>query len=443
MSVVVPLDAADADLALVGGKGASLARLAGAGLPVPPGFDVTTAAYWDFVAAAGLREPILAAVAAVDVDRPETARAASERIQRLFAESAVPVAVAEAICEAYAAMGAEVAVAVRSSATAEDLPEMSFAGQQDTFLNVRGGSAVVDAVRRCWASLWTARAIDYRLRNGVAADGVALAVVVQELVAADAAGVLFTRDPVTGGGADVVVNAAWGLGESIVGGQVTPDTYVVARGGGLRDQVVGDKAVMTVRADGGTREVAVSADRRGVAVLSPAEVGELAELGVRIEELYGRPMDVEWAVRGGRFWVVQARPITGLRERPVEVCNDSLAGDYLWTCANLGEAIPSVMTPCTWSLVEIFMSEAMSLSRLGPHRLSGNIGGRFYLNLSLTFAAGNALGLGELARGEIDREAFVRRWGHRCPDEFEVSVPRPAEDPEWIDRQLAGCGCGD
>lgn len=587
VSVVVPLDAADADLALVGGKGASLARLAGAGLPVPPGFDVTTVAYRDFVTAGGLQERILAAVAEVDPDRPETAQAASDRILRWFAESPVPEVIAEAVGKAYAEMGDEVAVAVRSSATAEDLPEMSFAGQQDTFLNIRGEAAVLDAVRRCWASLWTARAIDYRLRNGVAADEVALAVVVQELVPAEAAGVLFTRDPVTGAGEDVMVNAAWGLGESIVGGQVTPDTYVVSRDGQVRDQVVSDKAVMTVRTAEGTREQPVPADRRDVAVLSPAGAGELAGLGVRIEELYGRPMDVEWAARDGRFWVVQARPITGLRQRPVETWNDSLSGDYLWTCANLGEAIPSVMTPCTWSLVEIFMSEVMALSQVGPHRLSGNIGGRFYLNLSLTFAAGNALGLGslvratseqafgripedvevpplpmsrwrvvssalssalpflrrvavyqrrlpellaaapdrcarlheriaavgdagqlralwrsdvepllrdasrmlaagarldgaglvrirprllklvgeadanalltglstggdalaslgpvvglgELARGEIDRETFARRWGHRCPDEFEVSAPRPAEDPEWIDRQLAG-----
>ncbi|MEV0087697.1 PEP/pyruvate-binding domain-containing protein [Saccharopolyspora sp. NPDC050642] len=587
MSVVVPLDAADADLALVGGKGASLARLAGAGLPVPPGFDVTTVAYRDFAATAGLQERILAAVAEVDPDRPETAQAASEKIQQWFAESPVPAEIAEAVGAAYAGMGEDVPVAVRSSATAEDLPEMSFAGQQDTYLNIRGEAAVLDAVRRCWASLWTARAIDYRLRNGVAADEVALAVVVQELVPAEAAGVLFTRDPVTGAGEDVLVNAAWGLGESIVGGQVTPDTYVVARDGRVREQVVGDKAVMTVRTAEGTREEPVPEGRRDVPVLSPAEAGELAALAVRIEELYGRPMDVEWAARDGRFWVVQARPITGLRDRPVETWNDSLGGDYLWTCANLGEAIPSVMTPCTWSLVEIFMSETMALSRVGPHRLSGNIGGRFYLNLSLTFAVGNALGLGslvrsaseqafgripadvavpalpmsrwrvvrsalasalpflrrvaayqrrlpellasspdrcarlheriaaagdagelralwrsdvepllrdssrmlaagarldgaglvrirprllklvgeedanalltglsaggdalaslgpvmglgELARGEIDRDTFARSWGHRCPDEFEVSAPRPAEDPEWIDRQLAG-----
>ncbi|MEV0697903.1 PEP/pyruvate-binding domain-containing protein [Saccharopolyspora sp. NPDC050389] len=587
MSVVVPLDAVGADLALVGGKGASLARLAGAGLPVPPGFDVTTVAYRDFVAAGGLQERILAAVAEVDPDRPETAQAASDRIQRWFAESPVPAVIAEAVGEAYAGMGDEVPVAVRSSATAEDLPDMSFAGQQDTFLNIRGEAAVLDAVRRCWASLWTARAIDYRLRNGVAADDVALAVVVQELVPAEAAGVLFTRDPVTGAGEDVLVNAAWGLGESIVGGQVTPDTYVVARDGQVREQVVSDKAVMTVRTTEGTREEPVPAERRDVAVLSTAQAGELSALGVRIEELYGCPMDVEWAARDGRFWVVQARPITGLRDRPVETWNDSLGGDYLWTCANLGEAIPSVMTPCTWSLVEIFMSETMALSRVGPHRLSGNIGGRFYLNLSLTFAVGNALGLGslvrsaseqafgripedvkvpalpmsrwrvvrsaassalpflrrvaayqrrlpellasspdrcarlheriaavggaeelralwrsdvepllrdssrmlaagarldgaglvrirprllklvgeadanalltglsaggdalaslgpvmglgELARGDIDRETFARSWGHRCPDEFEVYAPRPAEDPEWIDRQLAG-----
>lgn len=294
--LVVPLDAAS-ELAAVGGKGASLARMARAGLPVPPGFSVTTAAYRDFVSSAALRARILDEVARVDPRRPDTAAAAAEQIRTWFLEHPVPAATPAAITAAYAGLGAEVAVAVRSSATAEDLPGLSV-GQQDTFLDIRGPDALLDAVRRCWASLWTARAIVYRLGHDVAAADVALAVVVQELVAAESAGVLFTRDPVTGSDA-IVVNASWGLGDAVVGGRVTPDSYVVERTtGGIRDQVVADKAVMTVRGPAGTVDVAVPPPRRRAAVLSRADAGELGRLGVRIEQLYGMPMDVEWARSG-------------------------------------------------------------------------------------------------------------------------------------------------
>lgn len=573
--LVLAFDDPAADLALTGGKGASLARLARAGLPVPGGFHVTTAAYRDFVSRNGLRDRILRAA-------EETAERAAKEIGDLFAEHSMPEAVAGAVRSSYAALDAgDAAVAVRSSATAEDLPEASFAGQQDTYLDVRGEGAVLDAVKRCWASLWTARAIEYRARNGVAHEEVALAVVVQLLVPADAAGILFTADPVTGAGDRVVVNAAWGLGEAVVGGRVTPDTYVIEKANGdIVEQRVGEKTVMTVRTPGGTREEPVPADRRDRAVLTPGEVAALAELGVRIEREYDAPQDVEWAVRDGRPFVLQARPIT-VPGRGIEEWNDSLAGDYLWTSGNIGEAIPSVMTPATWSLTQIFIAEAMAPNDLVP--VAANIGGRFYLNLGLSIgfadklglrptmehvfgrlpeeveipplpvpwwrtlpkavplvarrlrmilsyrkrfsemladaqrrceavhgqtaaattgpalaalwrdevdpllrdtsrllfvasrigglgplklrtrlqklvgeadtnallsglhsagdplaSMGPMLGLQQLARGEIDREAFARQWGHRSPDEFEVSVPRPAEDPEWIDRQLAG-----
>jgi pyruvate,water dikinase len=589
--LVLPLDDAAADLALAGGKGASLARLAVAGLPVPGGFHVTTEAYRRFVTHAGLREQLLAAVSNVVADDPATCEAAARRITPLFAQGATPEPVAEAIREAYAALDSgEAAVAVRSSATAEDLPELSFAGQQETYLNIQGEARVLDAVKRCWASLWTARAIGYRARHGIAPEDVALAVVVQRLVPADAAGILFTVNPLTGARDQVVINAAWGLGEAVVGGQVTPDTYVVDKASGeLVERHIHAKAVMTVRTPEGTHEEAVPDDQRTKAVLSPEQAAGLARLGVRIEELHQRPMDVEWALRDGRFFIVQARPITGLRapEQPLEEWNDSLHEDSLWTNGNLGEAIPDVMTPCTWSLVLRFMQGVMQASSLPNYRAYGNIGGRFYMRLSLaatlasmfglkkTFAEaipqvfgklpegveipllplsrwqvlrallptvvqvlrrvrantkrlpaffaeapsrcdtlrariqatssaaelattwrtdvepyflecchmleaaakqdsnalvlvrrnlkrlvgeadadvlltglhsgtsqlaslGPLVGLEQLSRGELDRDTFARKWGHRGPHEFEVSMPRPAEDPAWIDKQLAG-----
>ncbi|MGW0070387.1 PEP/pyruvate-binding domain-containing protein, partial [Streptosporangium sandarakinum] len=219
---VIPLSDAAADLATAGGKGASLARLARAGLPVPGGFCVTTGAYRDFVSRDGLHDEITRAVAGLPADR------AARRIAELFAGREVPAETAAEILAAHAKLGDDVPVAVRSSATAEDLPGMSFAGQQDTYLNVRA-DGLVAAVARCWASLWTERAIAYRTGQGVPHDDVALAVVVQELVPADAAGVMFTADPVTGARDRIVLNASWGLGEAVVGGLVTPDTVVVDR----------------------------------------------------------------------------------------------------------------------------------------------------------------------------------------------------------------------
>ncbi len=248
--------------------------------------------------------------------------------------------------------------AVRSSATAEDLPELSFAGQQDTYLNIHGEAMVLDAVKRCWASLWTARAIGYRTRHGIAQEDVSLAVAVQELVPADAAGIMFTANPLTGTRDQVLINAAWGLGEAIVGGLVTPDTVVVEKASGaITRQEITEKNVMTVRTPEGTHEEPVPADRRTQAVLSSAQAAELARIGVQIEDLNEQPMDIEWALYDGRLFIVKARPITTLRGQApaLEEWNDSLSGDSLWSCANVGEAVPDVMTPCTWSLIQVFL----------------------------------------------------------------------------------------
>jgi len=317
---ILPLSDASAGLSQVGGKGASLARLAAAGLPVPPGFQITTAAYRRFVVEHGLQEQILAAVSAATPDQPATLEEASGRIEQLFAQNAMPGDIAEAIRRAYAGLGAgDAPVAVRSSATAEDLPEMSFAGQQETYLNMRGEAMVLDAVKRCWASLWTARAIGYRARHNIAPQDVSLAVVVQVLVPADAAGILFTANPLTGARSQMLINAAWGLGEAIVGGHVTPDTVVVDKASGkVVERNIGKKDVMTVRTPDGTREEPVPSSRRNKAVLRPAQTAELARLGARIEDLYGRPMDIEWALHAGHISIVQARPITALPDPPLE-----------------------------------------------------------------------------------------------------------------------------
>src|SRR6266496_5377495 len=397
---VLALDDASARLSLVGGKGASLARMAAAGLPVPAGFHITTAAYRRFVAANELQRAILAAVAATKADDPATLEEAARQIGRLFAQSAMPDEIAEAIGLAYAALGGgDLPVAVRSSATAEDLPELSFAGQQETYLNMHGEAMVLDAVQRCWSSLWTARAIGYRARHHIAQEEVSLAVVVQELVAADASGIMFTANPLTGARDQVMINAAWGLGEAIVGGQVTPDTVVVEKAtGAITTQQITEKDVMTVRTQSGTHEEAVSAERRAQAVLSPAQAASLARIGVQIEGLYGQPMDIEWALHDGRISVVQARPITALPALPEPAAGPQVTRAAEWKLPNPKgsyirsgplELLPDPLSPLFATLGLLFWGRATGvlLKNLGmefPDELLITINGYGYYDFSFT-----------------------------------------------------------
>ncbi len=327
------LDDQRATLQQVGGKGAALTEMVRAGLPVPNGFHVTTAAYRDFVEANELAPAIHAALEAADPDQPASLETASRTIEALFLRGNIPPAIAEAIQSAYTALtvpaesgsdsakpkAGPLAVAVRSSATAEDLPDASFAGQQETFLNVEGAEAVLDAIKRCWASLWTARAIGYRARRDVGVADLSLAVVVQELIPAEAAGILFTANPVNGRRNEAVVNAAWGLGEAVVGGEVTPDSYTVDKETGeILERQIADKRARTVRVDGGTGTEPVTEGLRRAPVLDDALAAELVQLGVQIENLYGDPRDIEWALTDGDFAILQARPITALPEPMAE-----------------------------------------------------------------------------------------------------------------------------
>jgi pyruvate,water dikinase len=360
-SLLLKLDSPDATLERVGGKGASLARLAMAGLPVPPGFHLTTDAYRGFVDENHLAGSILSAAAQASADDPAAQASASAHIRSLFAQSAIPADIAALIHRAYAELGADdPPVAVRSSATAEDLPGMSFAGQQETYLNVRGAENVLEAVKGCWASLWTARALGYRARQGIPPADVALAVVVQELVPADVAGILFTAHPLTGARGQIVINAAWGLGEAIVGGLVTPDTFVVnTHTGVVESQEIADKAMMTVRAPEGTREEPVPADKRRQPALERRQVAELARLGAQIEQLYGQPMDVEWALCGGRVFILQARPITALPEPRVTLDWTLPRAQGRYIRSSIIELLPDPLSPLFATLALPLWSDAM------------------------------------------------------------------------------------
>ena len=313
-SFILPFQSRDVNLENAGGKGASLARLACSGYPVPGGFVVATAAYRAFVAENGLGE----AVARI-LEGGEGAKAgfeeASAEIRRRFDEGAMPSEIADAILAAYRALGAE-AVAVRSSATAEDLPDLSFAGQQDTFLNVVSEAALLKAVVCCWSSLWTGRAIAYRQRQGIAQEGLALAVVVQQMVQSEVSGVLFTANPLSGLRSQVVIDACYGLGEALVSGQVEPDHYVVdTLTGTIVEKCIGAKAfVVRGRGEGGTSPVVQEAS--AAQALADEDILALARLGRKAAEDYGFPQDIEFAQAGGKLYLLQSRPITSLFPTP-------------------------------------------------------------------------------------------------------------------------------
>jgi phosphohistidine swiveling domain-containing protein len=312
---ILPLDAPEASLEVAGGKGASLALLAARGLAVPAGFLVSTAGYRAYVAHNDLDRAIAAALAGLDARDPAALEAASAAIRDLFSTGAMPPDLATALRAAYKAFGAP-PVAVRSSATAEDLPELSFAGQQDTSLNVVGAEALRAAVIHCWSSLWTARALGYRARNGIPHQGLALAVVVQEMVPAEAAGVLFTANPLDGKRTEMVVEATLGLGEALVSGQVEPDHYrVEAASGRIVEKRLGAKALsIRARPGGGTEAQPEKAATRQA--LPDAAIAELVELGREVAGLFGAPQDVEWAWAGGQIHLLQSRPITSLFPLP-------------------------------------------------------------------------------------------------------------------------------
>lgn len=296
---IVPLTAVGRnDIPLVGGKGANLGELTAAGFPVPPGFVVTTDAYRTVLEEGGLSERL-----------PELLSDDGEALRGAITAHPLPDALARSITEAYRALGGP--VAVRSSATAEDLPGAAFAGQQDTYLGIIGADAVLDAVRACWASLWTERAIAYRHRLGIEPADVAIAVVVQSLVPADAAGVMFTADPVTGIRDHFVIDASPGLGESVVSGIVTPDHYVLDRDGRRLEWSAGNReVVISSDAAGGTVES--RGETSTEPLLQPETLTQLAGLGTGIAEHFGSPQDIEWAIAGGELRIVQARPITAL-----------------------------------------------------------------------------------------------------------------------------------
>ena len=302
------------DIPSVGGKGASLGEMFSIGLPVPKAFVVTAQAFRRFLSETGIEDRLFATMADLNVEDSSALEEASRKAKELVLSVGMAASLQKRIREAYRIMGSETIVAVRSSATAEDLPDASFAGQQETYLNIRGEKDLLEAVRHCWASLYGGRAIYYRAKQGFDDRTVNIAVVVQELVHSEKAGVMFTSHPVTGEPL-TIIEGSWGLGEAVVSGTVSPDKYVFdQRSGKVVDRLIAQKIQMIVP-DGrkGTRLTEVPGPQQASTLLTDEEVGKLAMFGRIAEQHYGVPQDLEWAIVGPEFFILQSRPITTIK----------------------------------------------------------------------------------------------------------------------------------
>ena len=334
-----------ADPSELGGKGANLVALKRAGFPVPDGFVVPVSSYRTFLDSASLRDKILRILGMTDLGDESDLSESSAKIKALIESSPLDPSLIEAIKSATSASGAPSLWAVRSSATAEDLPAASFAGQQDTYLKVRSDD-VADTVKKCWASFWNERAIAYRHNTGISQIDGGIAVIVQRMVDAKSSGVIFTCDPVSGRDDEIVIESSWGLGESIVSGMVTPDRFVIQRKSlKIKDRKVSTKPKATYLSGGSAVEV--SPDLQGSPSLSDKEIKALAEIGMRIEKLFNSPQDIEWSIEGGAIRILQSRAVTTV----------SRGGETLWTRAYGDEYWADVTSPLFFSWLGEWLSK--------------------------------------------------------------------------------------
>ena len=367
------------DLPLVGGKGANLGILTAQGIPVPDGFCVTTTAFNLFLQPF-LEHELYAKLKQVPAD-VEQVKVLGKQIRDYLQTLPLPEPVFAELKRRLAEYGLDQAYSVRSSATAEDLPEASFAGQQDTYLNVEGVAEIAEAVRNCFVSLYTDRAILYRVKNNFAHEEVKLSAVVQRMVLSEQSGILFTADPLTGHRYTVSIDASYGLGEALVGGLVTPDLYQVD----VRDwqvtktQVSEKKIAIYPLPGGGTEERELTGARVSSQVLSPAEIVELAKIGARIQDHYGVPQDIEWARVGSEFFILQARPITSLYPLgDIETPPESLR---IFMSFGHQQMMTDVLTPFSLSLFRTLMPLEKN-PETGESEVVLPVGGRMYADLS-------------------------------------------------------------
>lgn len=359
-SAVITLGAkGSTEISIAGGKGASLSRLVNGGFPVPGGFVVTTAAYTACLKANDLEKRIGEILAGIDYDDLDGLETETGKIRESIVGCTIPKDLASEILEAYGNLGDQSYVAVRSSGTAEDLEGASFAGQYDTYLDVRGEDALLNAVRRCWASMWTARVVAYRQSKGFGHTGIGIAVVVQIMVDPDVAGVMFTGNPMNARADEIVINASWGLGEAVVSGRITPDEYVVGRDSWkVKRKTLGSKELRIVRnrENGhGTIEESIGEDLQNAYTLTDEQAGNLAKMGRNVMDYYdGLPQDLEWALAKGSFYLLQSRPVTGVEftwEEDLDLWPSiPEEADAIWTRAAADEWWTGAITPLFWSI---------------------------------------------------------------------------------------------
>ena len=414
-------------VACVGGKGAHLGELSRVdGIRVPAGFCVTTDAYRRIIDEAASIEDDLDRLSGLNPDDGEAIRALSAKIRRTLEAIAIPADLAAAITGSIARLGEPAGYAVRSSATAEDLPTASFAGQQDTYLNVVGSSAILHHVSRCWASLFTERVATYRLQNGYDHRKVFMGVVVQQMVFPNSAGILFTTDPVTSNRRDVVVEASFGLGESLVSGRVNPDIYTVRNGEITTKQIATKQVAIHASPSGGTQEDAIAPERQDQPALTDGQVVQLAQLGRQIEAHFGQPQDIEWCLDGGGFQIVQSRPITTLF--PIPDVGDQ--ENHVFISVGHGQMMTDAMKPLGISFWQLTAQRPMYVaggrlfvdvvSDLGSPTRRGGL-----LNV---FAKSDPL-VGNALRSIVERGDFIPA----LPDESTTATPARAQAPMATD----------
>ena len=417
-------------VAVVGGKGAHLGELFRIeGIRVPAGFCVTSDAFRRIMAGAPSIDERLDRLSRQSPDDREAIRTRSAAIRRTIERIAIPDDVAAAITRSVTLLGEHAAYAVRSSATAEDLPATSSAGQQDTYLNVVGSAAILQHVSRCWASLFTERAVTYRLRNGLDHQEASMAVVVQQMVFPQAAGVLFTADPVTSNRKVVSVEAGFGLGDALVSGRVDADSYKVRDGAVVAKAIAAKRLVVQASPGGGTQELAVEPERQGLPALTDGQIVRLAQLGRRIEAHFGHPQDIEWCLVDDEFQIVQSRPITTLF--PIPATDDG--GNHVFVSVGHQQMMTDPMKP-----LGISMWQLTALPRMYE------AGGRLFVDVTarLESPAGRASLLEVMGRGDpLTRDALetVLARDHfipSVPDEAQLSAPT-AGDPAPIETDPA------
>jgi rifampicin phosphotransferase len=417
-------------VALAGGKGANLGELSRIeGIRVPAGFCVTTDAFRRIMTTAPGMDDQLDRLSRLDPEDRQAIRTLSAEIRRTLEGIAIPDDLAAAITRSVTRLGAQAACAVRSSATAEDLPTASFAGQQDTYLNVVGLAAILQHVSRCWASLFTERAVTYRLRNGFGHRKVHMAVVVQQMLFPQVAGVLFTADPVTSNRKIVSIEASFGLGEALVAGLVNADVYQVRDGGVVAKAVATKKLAIHAGPAGGTEELAIGPDRQEQPALSDAQIVRLAQLGRRIEAHFGYPQDIEWCLVDDGFQIVQSRPITTLF--PIPVTSDQR--NHVYLSVGHQQMMTDAMKPL-----------GLSLWQLTTRRPMAEAGGRLFVDVTQVLASpASRAGLlevvgrsdpltGDALQTILERDGFIPSLPDEGPGE-----PVPGVAPATIETDPA------